>query len=85
MGEAQNPEAFESIKNMEFMKTSMALGDGQPKETDFGLPNFTSHINDVDCEEGQAAKFECSVEPKNDPSLTTGKLKLQFTGTNHFF
>ena len=72
-GEAQNPEALESIKNMEFMKSSMALGDGQPMEVDFGLPTFTSHINDVNCEEGQAAKFECSVEPKTDPSLQTGK------------
>ena len=55
------------------MKSSMALGDGQPMEVDFGLPTFTSHINDVNCEEGQAAKFECSVEPKTDPSLQTGK------------
>ena len=72
-GEAQNPEALESIKNMEFMKSSMALGDGQPMEVDFDLPTFTSHINDVNCEEGRAAKFECSVEPKTDPSLQTGK------------
>ena len=72
-GEAQNPEALESIKNMEFMKSSMALGDGQPLEVDFGLPTFTSHINDVNCEEGQSAMFECSVEPKTDPSLQTGK------------
>ena len=72
MGEAQNPEALESIKNLEFLRASAGLGEGTREGPEFSVPNFTAHINDVRCEEGQAARFQCTVEPKNDPSLQTG-------------
>ena len=70
-GDSQNPAALERIKNLENLKASLPLetSDGQ----DFGPPTFQCHLNDVECSEGDSARFECVIEPKNDPNLQIGR------------
>ena len=43
-------------------------------ESAFEAPRFTAHLNDIECDEEADAKFECHLEPKNDPSMKLGKL-----------
>lgn len=35
----------------------------------FEEPVFITHLNNVECAEGQSARFECQVEPSKDPTL----------------
>ena len=70
----QNPSALESIQNLEASKRL------QLKEDDdqgiFAPPIFVEHVNNVSCNGGATAHFECKVEPKNDPSLEISKFIL---------
>ncbi|XP_055379031.1 titin isoform X2 [Condylostylus longicornis] len=40
-----------------------------PDKTDFGPPKFITEIASVQVEEAEAMRFECRVEPKEDPNL----------------
>ena len=69
---AQNPAALESIQNLEASKLlQMKEDDDQPM---FAAPIFVEHMNNVSCNGGETAHFQCKVEPKNDPSLDISKL-----------
>ena len=69
---AQNPAAFESIQNLEASKLlQMKEDDDQPM---FAAPIFVEHMNNVSCNGGETAHFQCKVEPKDDPSLEISKL-----------
>ena len=68
---AQNPSALESIQNLEASKH--LLPKEEDDETDFSVPIFVEHINNVSCIGGETAHFQCKVEPKNDPSLEISK------------
>ena len=48
--------------------------DMEVDHPNFKIPTFTTHINDVVCDEEANVRFECSLEPKNDPSLKIGTL-----------
>lgn len=48
--------------------------EGKPEipEPTFEGPVFISHLNNVECKEGDNAHFECKVEPAKDPTLKIG-------------
>ena len=46
-------------------------------EKAFENPTFVAHLNDVLCDEEGQARFECSLEPKNDPNM---KIEWQLNG-----
>ena len=67
----QNASALESIQNLEASKLLQLKEDD-----DQGIlapPIFVEHVNNVSCNGGETAHFECKVEPKNDPSLEISK------------
>ena len=68
-----NPAALEKIKHLEAVK----VNDPQAEEHKFGLPTFIQHINDIICNEEGTARFECSLEPINDPNM---KVDWQLNG-----
>ena len=66
-----NPSALENIQKLEASKRLPLREDEEPGI--FSQPIFVAHLNDVSCEGGATAHFECKVEPKNDPSLEISK------------
>ena len=42
-----------------------ALPEEMEVTDNFNGPTFTTHINDVICDEEVNVRFECSLEPKN--------------------
>ena len=69
---SQNPTALEAIKAFEAGKA--ALPEEVILDDKFNVPTFTKHINDIVCDEEANVRFECALEPKNDPSMKIGKL-----------
>lgn len=67
----QNPSALESIQNLEASKFLQLEDDDD--EGVFAAPTFVEHMNNISCKGGETARFECKVEPKNDPSLQISK------------
>jgi len=65
-----NPQAIQQIQKLEEPVFKDAVQDTQT----FPAPILT-HLNDQDIMEGTNAHFECTVEPKNDPTLTITWLK----------
>lgn len=71
-----NPTALENIQKLEASKCLPLREDEEPGQ--FNAPIFVQLMNDVSCQGGATAHFECKVEPKNDPSLDISKLKIIF-------
>ena len=67
-----NPTALENIQKLEASKCLPLREDEEPGQ--FNAPVFVQLMNDVSCQGGATAHFECKVEPKNDPSLDISKL-----------
>ena len=72
-----NPSALENIQKLEASKRLPLREEEEPGQ--FSQPVFVKHMNDVSCEGGATAHFECKVEPKNDPSLEISKSEPYFT------
>ncbi|KAK8746935.1 hypothetical protein OTU49_016904 [Cherax quadricarinatus] len=65
IGESVHPEALSKIAQLE----KPPEGPGSPEEPTFDVPVFISHLNNVECREGDNAHFECRVEPSRDPTM----------------
>lgn len=70
IGESMHPEALSKIAKLE----QPTAGPGSPDEPTFDVPVFISHLNNVECREGDTAHFECKVQPCSDPTMKIGKL-----------
>ena len=69
--QSQHPLALEKIKALEAGKPGT---DNDPSKSNikaFALPTFTKHLNDLACNEEDNARFECVLEPRNDPDMKT--------------
>ena len=55
-----------------------ALPENMEVTDHFNGPTFTTHINDVICDEEVNVRFECSLEPKNDPNMKIGNFNSYF-------
>ncbi|KAE8746083.1 hypothetical protein FOCC_FOCC007207 [Frankliniella occidentalis] len=60
-----HPEAIPRIEQLEAPK---AARPDAPEPT-YELPVFITHLNNVECKEGDTVHFECHVEPAKDPTL----------------
>ncbi|ROT82072.1 I-connectin [Penaeus vannamei] len=65
IGESMHPEALSKIAKLE----QPTAGPGSPDEPTFDVPVFISHLNNVECREGDTAHFECKVQPCSDPTM----------------
>ena len=77
----QNPQALESIQNLEASKRLPLQEDDD--QGIFAPPIFVEHMNNVSCSGGETAHFVCKVEPKNDPSLELSKFDTIFRHNKH--
>lgn len=66
--DSQLPDGIsaEKLKNLErgYVRETINI-----EETDFGPPRFITEIESCTVEESEAVRFECRVEPKEDPNL----------------
>lgn len=68
IGESVRPEALPKLAKLEQPR-------GVPREESepvYDLPVFITHLNNVECWEGDTAHFECNVEPSKDPTMKIG-------------
>lgn len=71
IGDTMHPDALKKIADLETPQTQSV----QTTEPVFEVPMFISHLNDVECREGDNAHFECRVEPSRDPTMKIGRLR----------
>ncbi|KAK3888336.1 hypothetical protein Pcinc_007597 [Petrolisthes cinctipes] len=65
IGESSHPDALPKIAELEQQVTvTKAM-----IEPTYDVPVFISHLNNVECREGDTAHFECKVEPSKDPTM----------------
>ena len=69
--QSQHPLALQKIKFLEEAGNSKPDSDNNDKSNveAFALPTFTKHLNDLACNEEDNARFECILEPRNDPDM----------------
>ncbi|CAG2104737.1 unnamed protein product, partial [Medioppia subpectinata] len=60
-----HPESWQRIQEFEAFRPTKA----EIPEFETELPNFVSHLNDLNLKEGETAHFECRVEPSSDPTM----------------
>ncbi|XP_033606475.1 titin isoform X1 [Cryptotermes secundus] len=65
LGGSLRPEALPIIEGLEAPKG----GQIEVPEPVYESPVFITHLNNVECKEGDAVHFECHVEPSKDPTL----------------
>ena len=66
----QHPTAMDKIRDLEAPKVKVL----SESETDYGIPTFTQHMNNLEVAEKGTAVFECRVEPCKDPSMKIGNI-----------
>ena len=69
-GGSHHPSALDKIKDLEAPRTKT-----EDEEVKYDLPTFTQHLNDLMIMEGEQAKFECKVQPAQDPTIKIGRDK----------
>ncbi len=52
--------------------------DTTPTEETFGAPIFETHLQNVQCKEGDSTRLECTVAPANDSNLKIGKFNVVY-------
>lgn len=65
LGDTLHPDALPKIDALEQPHAATAE---QPEPT-YEEPVFITHLNNVECVEGDNAHFECNVEPSKDPTM----------------
>ena len=65
LGNALHPEALAKIQALE----EQQIKEMSEEETNFESPVFITHLNNVECVEGDTAHFECRVQPCKDPTM----------------
>lgn len=65
LGQTLHPEAIPKLEALE------KPTDGRPEmpEPTYETPMFITHLNNVECTEGDNVHFECHVEPSKDPTM----------------
>lgn len=65
LGQTLHPEAIPKLQDLE------RAPEARPEapEPIYELPMFITHLNNVECTEGDSVHFECNVEPSKDPTL----------------
>lgn len=69
LGKPLRPEALPLIEALEEPKAKPVMSP----DPVFENPVFISHLNNVECKEGDNVHFECHVEPSKDPTMNIGK------------
>jgi hypothetical protein len=69
LGGSLRPEALPIIEGLEAPKG----GHTEAPEPVYESPVFITHLNNVECKEGDTVHFECHVEPSKDPTLNIGR------------
>lgn len=65
LGDTLHPDALSKISALEQPRESTT----EKPEPIYEEPVFISHLNNVECTEGDNVHFECSVEPSKDPTM----------------
>nr|XP_029725955.1 titin-like isoform X8 [Aedes albopictus] len=65
--DSQLPEGMTASKLKELERAKVTLATQE--ERTFGPPKFVSQIQSTTIDEGETVRFECRVEPKEDPKL----------------
>lgn len=65
LGQALRPEALAKIAALEETQVRQI----PETEEDFESPVFITHLNNVECSEGETAHFEARVGPSKDPTM----------------
>lgn len=65
LGDSLHPDSLPKIQSLEAPRA------GRPEAPDptYEGPIFISHLNNVECTEGDNVHFECNVEPSKDPNM----------------
>ncbi|XP_063986913.1 titin isoform X6 [Diachasmimorpha longicaudata] len=65
LGDSLHPDALEKISKLE----EPVVGAAEQSEPVYEEPVFITHLNNVECTEGDNVHFECNVEPSKDPTM----------------
>lgn len=65
LGQTLHPDAIPKLEALEKPQESKI----ELPEPTYELPIFITHLNNVECLEGDNVHFECNVEPSKDPTL----------------
>ncbi|KAJ8687530.1 hypothetical protein QAD02_023324, partial [Eretmocerus hayati] len=65
LGDTLHPDALSKISALE----QPPEGTAEQPEPVYEEPVFISHLNNVECVEGDNPHFECNVEPSKDPTM----------------
>ncbi|XP_011704408.1 PREDICTED: titin [Wasmannia auropunctata] len=65
LGDTLHPDALPKI---DVLEQPHIISTEQPEPT-YEEPVFITHLNNVECIEGDNAHFECNVEPSKDPTM----------------
>ena len=65
LGDTLHPDALSKISALE----QPIEGTKEQPEPTYEEPVFISHLNNVECTEGDNVHFECNVEPSKDPTM----------------
>lgn len=65
LADTLHPQSLPRIEDLEAPRGSRP----DAPEPIFESPVFISHLNNVECKEGDNAHFECKVEPSKDPTM----------------
>lgn len=65
LGDTLHPDALPKI---DVLEQPQVISTEQPEPT-YEEPVFITHLNNVECIEGDNAHFECNVEPSKDPTM----------------
>lgn len=65
LGHSLHPGAIPKLEALERPAEDRPLAP----EATYDMPIFISHLNNVECTEGDKSHFECQVEPSKDPTM----------------
>lgn len=65
LGQTLHPDAIPKLEALEAPKE----GTQERPDATYDTPLFISHLNNVECTEGDSVHFECNVEPSKDPTM----------------
>lgn len=63
LGDTKHEESWKQIQILEAPKPR----EPSPPPPEYPAPTFSTQIADIECDEGDASKFEASFMPNNDP------------------
>ena len=78
-----HPDALEKIGSLEG-KPARAEAEEEAAAAAAAVPTFDTHLQNLQCREGDAALLECSVSPVSDPNLKIG-IEIGFPHVIYFF